>query len=582
MANKLLSIVNNAKPFTADHLVCKTSQGCKTWQQLQQNVAEWQRLVSACPDDHIVVYHDEGFHFLSILLAAWRQGKAAVVPANTLPGTLDALSQSYSRFVGQFPDAYLSKKNAAQISDSASDSFSVGADDLALVIFTSGSSGKPTPIAKYFRQLDNELRTLESKWGETLQDASVSGTVSHHHMYGLLFRLLWPAASGRLFVSEARDYLEELAADAADLPSRRLAAVASPAHLSRLPELDWPALQDNLALLFSSGAALDAESAQKVHGLWGREVTEIYGSSETGAIAWRHQASNAYWAPLPGIKVRLDDKSLLNVDSPHLPDKDSYQTQDMGELNRDGRFKLLGRADRIAKVGGKRVSLTQIERSLVQDEWVDVVKVCIHPDKPDRLCAVVQLLPAGAEQLADKGKNAINQRLRQSLHGQVEQIAVPRYWRYVPSLPADRQGKVTQESLTALFQKKQQVQKEQQAVMLPKVERDTRVDANERQLELTIQPELFYFQGHFPMQPILPGIVQVHWATHYGREAFPCCKTFARMEAVKFQQVIRPGQRLTLNIKHNSKNNKLTFAYFHNDLRFSSGRLCFQQEADNV
>ncbi|KAB2840154.1 MAG: AMP-binding protein, partial [Burkholderiales bacterium] len=36
-------------------------------------------------------------------------------------------------------------------------------------------------------------------------------------------------------------------------------------------------------------------------------------------------------------------------------------------------------------------------------------------------------------------------------------------------------------------------------------------------LQLRVAPELDFFAGHFPSQPILPGVMQVHWAIHFAR-----------------------------------------------------------------
>ena len=565
MQSALLSIVNDPGRHDPGRPVCLTADGLKTWRDLQRHAGRWQA-AAACKERHLAVYHDDGFEFLSLLLAAWRQGKTAVVPANTLPATLKALAQSCSGFAGQFPEAYAPGSAPAP---KAAPSRALQPRDPALVIFTSGSSGAPDAIPKDFRQLDNEIATLESQWGETLQDAWVSGTVSHHHFYGMLFRLLWPAAKGRVFMAEARNYLEEIAADCKRC--RSLALVTSPAHLSRLPVLDWPLLRSRMPLVFSSGAPLPAEAAAEVHEHLRQEVTEVYGSSETGAIAWRRQLGSPYWIPLPGLKVGLDSQQRLKVTGPYLEGEGSYATQDRGELGGGGRFKLLGRMDRIAKIGGKRISLTQMEQALLAHGWVQQVRVCPHPDRPDRVCAAVQLSPTGAEALIDQGRQAVNAQLKASLASEIEAIALPRYWRYVPALPVDRQGKVTQAALAALFQK------QEAAPVLPEVLEDRMPDARHRELLLSAPPSLLYFQGHFPGQPILPGIVQVHWAVHYGQEAFPACRVFTRMEAVKFQRVVLPGQRLALCLQHRREGNKLVFAYTLGDAPLSSGRICFAE-----
>ena len=69
--------------------------------------------------------------------------------------------------------------------------------DTRLVIHTSGSNGEPVAIPRRLAQLDAEVRALQQAFGAGLDEALVLGTVSHQHIYGLLFRVLWPLAAGR-------------------------------------------------------------------------------------------------------------------------------------------------------------------------------------------------------------------------------------------------------------------------------------------------------------------------------------------------------------------------------------------------
>ncbi len=66
-----------------------------------------------------------------------------------------------------------------------------------LTLYTSGSSGTPKPIRKTLAQFNAEVHTLETQWGALVGDATVLGSVPHHHIYGLLFRVFWPLAAGR-------------------------------------------------------------------------------------------------------------------------------------------------------------------------------------------------------------------------------------------------------------------------------------------------------------------------------------------------------------------------------------------------
>jgi acyl-coenzyme A synthetase/AMP-(fatty) acid ligase len=104
-----------------------------------------------------------------------------------------------------------------------------------LTLYTSGSSGAPKPIRKTLAQFSAEVHTLEKQWGALAGNATVLGSVPHHHIYGLLFRLLWPLAAGRPFdraISIEPQHLQARIAQCG--PS---VVVSTPAQLSR-----WPAL----------------------------------------------------------------------------------------------------------------------------------------------------------------------------------------------------------------------------------------------------------------------------------------------------------------------------------------------------
>ena len=97
----------------------------------------------------------------------------------------------------------------------------------------------------------------------------------------------------------------------------------------------------------------------------------------------------------------------------------------------------------------------------------------------------------------------------------------------------------------------------------------------ENQVTLSIQApaELLYFQGHFQQAPVLPGVVQINWAIHYAQQYFSMPPHFAGMEAIKFQQIARPEQPLTLELSYNPDKQKLSFSYRSATASHSSGRI---------
>ena len=96
-------------------------------------------------------------------------------------------------------------------------------------------------------------------------------------------------------------------------------------------------------------------------------------------------------------------------------------------------------------------------------------------------------------------------------------------------------------------------------------------------LVLQLPPDLAYFPGHFPPAPVLPGVVQVAWALGFAAQRFGTPARCRVMEALKFQRLLRPGDRVTLTLRHDASRHKLHFAYRLGEVACSSGRLAWAE-----
>ena len=491
-------------------------------------VRAWARAFLPLQGRDVALACEDGFEFSAALFGAWQAGAIPWMPADALPATLQRLRDDGVTFAGELPDGLQAATGGGDIALQALD-----LDACTLVLFTSGSTGEPAAIRKSLRQLDAEVDALESAFGALLGDATVHGTVSHQHIYGLLFRILWPLSARRPFARARLAYTEQLTT----LGPESVAVIASPAHLKRLPATqDWRALVQTLRVVFSSGGALPVDAAGDVQQLWQQAPIEVFGSTETGGIAWRRaDGSRAAWLPLPSVEWRLQGDTL-EVRSPHLPDMDWFATSDRAHASGDGRFQLLGRADRIVKIEERRISLDAIEARLRESEWLDEVRLVALPGPRVLLAAAAVPTSAGRELLDGEGRAAFAQRLRGWLAGHCDPIALPRRWRFLDAMPADARGKTSERALTALFR----------PLMPPP--HWLRRDAHGASATLTATAELAAFEGHFPQAPILPGVVLLDWAVRLGRDAFGLSFDVQRVEALKFQQLVRPGTELTVDL----------------------------------
>jgi 3-hydroxyacyl-[acyl-carrier-protein] dehydratase len=92
---------------------------------------------------------------------------------------------------------------------------------------------------------------------------------------------------------------------------------------------------------------------------------------------------------------------------------------------------------------------------------------------------------------------------------------------------------------------------------------------------LAMDADLTAFQGHFPGNPILPGVVQVDWAVRFGTEAFGGLGRFRAIEHLKFHDLIKPGDTLELHLGFDPALGRLTFRYLAGGARKSTGVILF-------
>ena len=191
-----------------------------------------------------------------------------------------------------------------------------------------------------------------------------------------------------------------------------------------------------------------------------------------------------------------------------------------------------------------------------------------------RVAAFVVPTAAGRALLAAGGKTALNARLRTALTATVELVALPRRWRYLDQLPVNAQGKTTMAALLALLDKDgaEAGPGADTRPRLPHV-RELERTGDRVLLEVTAPSNLYYFDGHFDVAPILPGVVQVDWAIHYGRQYFTLPAIFKGINALKFQQVIQPAQPVRLELLHDAAKGNLQFRYASDAGQHSSGRV---------
>ncbi len=410
------------------------------WAPVKSEVIHHIHFVDAQKHESWILFHEEPIEFLIRLLALLVCNKKILLPANKQPETLKQIDL----LCGQKAQLYPEQLTSENIEPSTTNNIPVSLAlplDAELTLFTSGSSEKPKPVTKALQNLLNEIEQLESLWGTSFE--TVVATVSHQHLYGLLFRLLWPFFTGKPFSNYQIKYPEQLL----ELESKT-ALVTSPAILSRLDE-NMPYTQ--FSEVFSSGGPLAFADAELVEGLLKVRPMEVYGSTETGGIGYRRQFNvTTPWQLLPEVEIVQKQQDCSTVQSPFIFET-RLQLDDRIELKGNRQFQLLGRKDRIIKLEEKRVSLEQMELYLQNTVWVSSVKCLLLSNKRMTLAAVIVLSPEGQEELMKLGKNGLVKMLKAKLLELFELVVIPKKWRFIDTMPSNSMNKVMTSELKELF-----------------------------------------------------------------------------------------------------------------------------------
>ncbi|WP_144774573.1 AMP-binding protein [Luteimonas sp. J16] len=289
--------------------------------------------------------------------------------------------------------------------------------------FTSGSTGTPMPHAKTLGALRastaRNLAALESLWPAGMQPQVVA-TVPPQHMYGIEMSVVLPLL-GPVAVHRGRPFFPE------DI-ARALHEAAAPRLLVTTPV--------HLRALVGSGVALPAEA----EACCGCEVRETFGSTETCIIASRRAAAGEAWRLFPGVRLEpRPDGTLVTV--PGLPAP--VLLADVVELLGEGRFELRGRQVDLLEIAGKRASLADLTRRLLEVPGVEDGAVFQLDDERAGVRRIAAVYASDT-----LGEAAVREALRRS----IDPVFLPRPLRRVRALPRNDTGKLPRTALLRLLQ----------------------------------------------------------------------------------------------------------------------------------
>ena len=336
-----------------------------------------------------------------------------------------------------------------------------GGSDLALVVYTSGTTGRPKGAMLTHANLGAGVSSLIEAWHWTPADR-LALALPLFHVHGLVAGLFGSLASGGSVVVFPRFDPGEVLAS----PERHGATMffGVPTMYHRLVATEGVERLGALRLCVSGSAALPAELWSEVRRRTGVAVLERYGMTETLLTM-----SNPYEGerrpgtvgfPLPGARSTLAPDGELLVAGPTVfagywrqPDATAacyegewFRTGDLARLD-DGYLVIRGRAKELIISGGYNVYPAEVEDVLSQHADVAEVAVAGLPSKEWGETVAAWVVPTAGAAASPEGASSLSSRLKEFAAAQLAPYKCPREVHVVAALPRNALGKIQRHEL---------------------------------------------------------------------------------------------------------------------------------------
>jgi acyl-coenzyme A synthetase/AMP-(fatty) acid ligase len=401
-------------------------------------------LAAALPAGSLILnLCEDRYRFMVGLAAALIAGRTTLLPPNRTERMLAQMAAAHpgcaaladepiteARFpVMPFPER-------AEESGRVSRVPSIAGDQLAAIVYTSGSTGEPKPNPKRWEKLVAGAHAERAALG-LAADASCNflGTVPPQHMYGLESTVVMPMVIGGA-IHPARPLLPLDVKRALDsLPAPRV-LVTTPIHIHAC--LTSEVSMAPLELVVSAAAPLAPDMAAHTERRMHARVVELYGSSETGVVAARRPTASPAFRTMLDIRLERDGGVWMFAGG-HVPGR--IAVSDLLRKISDTEFLLEGRATDMINIAGKRTSLGDLNHKLLE---IPGVRDGVFHARESSDGHVVRLVAFVVAPELSTGK------VLAALRRSVDPAFLPRPLVKVDQLPRAATGKLTLEALRSL------------------------------------------------------------------------------------------------------------------------------------
>lgn len=403
--------------------------------------------ISKLDKDTITIFIDNAYYFITVMSAALLLKKKVNVLNNNSPKYVDKIVDDSMIYISDDEKSHVSLKN---IFDGEYDEKWIDFlksnkidENLNVNFYTSGFTGFPKLIEKTLKQFEAEALKIIGEFGDSLKDSIFVYSVPHYHSYGFVFDFLVPyilelkLADNRINYLETLNNFEEY---------KNITFITNPAFLKRI---DKSSLKiKSKWTVFSSTGALDKEVNDLCLEVFNTDAIEIYGSTEGGGMAYRKRSEKDLWTRLKIVKLKVNENGSLFCSSGYTGEGFWVHVGDVVDMKNEDEFELLGREDSIVKIEGKRISVQQIDRQILEDKnFKDSYTIYCKSDKREYVASFIVLSDA------DANEEDMKKYLKDYLKGYFEKIVIPKKIYFTDSIPRNEMGKIDRKRLDAIMEK---------------------------------------------------------------------------------------------------------------------------------
>ena len=391
---------------------------------------------------HVLNICNNRYAFMVGLGASIIRNKISLLPSAVTTDTIEHLWKFAPDFfvISDHPptigvDEYIDPSQHIGTETTAFDVPVINANQLIAYVFTSGSTGAPVPHSKHWGSLVKNIKITSNKL-DLPQGCSIIGTTPSQHMYGFESNILLTLLNGSILYDQKPFFPADIA-NALNAAASPVVLVTTPFHLETLlnAEINLP----QVARVICATAPLTVEIAKRTEAAMGCQLSEIYGSTETGQIAVRRSALSDEWTLMDGVEITLKEGRFF-ASGGHL--SSPIPLSDALELNGHNRFRLLGRSSDMVNIAGKRTSLSYLNNIIKRIPEIEDAHFFIPSKQPGSQPRLALLHTA---QTLD------NKTIRTVLRRYIDPVFLPRFLIQTTAIPRNPTGKVLQSSLDALF-----------------------------------------------------------------------------------------------------------------------------------